>query len=79
LQARRPACRWCSWAGFVNFQKQNRELPYASQRSKPGKVQVKRLSRWNKFVIRIKQACKGKAWFAGLRKKRISHVLVVRR
>jgi ribosomal protein S11 len=26
------ACRWCSWSGFVNFKKQNRELPYASER-----------------------------------------------
>jgi hypothetical protein len=37
--------------------KQNRELPYASQRSKPCKVQIKLLSRWNKLVIKIKQAC----------------------
>jgi hypothetical protein len=25
-------CRWCSWAGFVNFKIQNRELPYANER-----------------------------------------------
>jgi len=46
--------------------KQNRELPYASQRSKPGKVQIKSLSRWNKFVVRIKQACRRVGLFAAV-------------
>ena len=31
-------CRWCSWAGFANFKKQNRELPYARSVGQAGNV-----------------------------------------
>ena len=73
MQRRKKACRRAGpladgayGTGFVNFKIQNRELPYASQRSKPGKVQIKSLSRWNKFVVQIKQACGRVGLFAAV-------------
>ena len=40
---------------------------------KPGKVQIKFLSRWNKFVVKIKQACRRDGQFAAVKVKGICH------